>query len=147
MPETSTDIAVFGASPFALLLAGLLRAAHGKRVCLVGDSWSAYRLPRGFDVAVMPATRPATWVLLERGMAETIKLLRSIGRGLYERIDPLFVADTEAGADTLGHLRWVAEGLGFAVEPVADRTLTDSGRIYRVRDAAILVGGSVEPGL
>ncbi len=147
MPESRTDVAVFGASPFALLLAGLLRSTHGKRVCLVGDPWSAYRLPRGFDISVTPATRPETWVLLQRGAAETTKLLRTIGRGLYERVDPLFVADTEAGADYLGHMRWVAEGLGLAVEPVADRTLTRGGGIYRVRDAALLVGGSIEPAL
>ncbi len=147
MPESSTDVAVFGASPFALLLAGLLRSTHGKRVCLVGDPWSAYRLPRGFDISVTPVTRPETWVLLKRAAAETTKLLRTIGRGLYERVDPLFVADTEAGADYLGQMRWVAEGLGYAVEPVADRALTSGGRIYRVRDAALLIGGSIEPAL
>jgi hypothetical protein len=145
MPGESCDIVVFGTSPFALLLAGLLHSQHGKRVSVVGDAWSAYRLPRGFDVSVMPVSRPETWELLRRSTAETLKLLRAIGRGLYERVDPLFVAETEAASDGLGHMRWVAEGLGFAVEPVAGRAaVSGDATIYRLRDAVKLTG-SVEP--
>jgi hypothetical protein len=144
MPTGPFGYAVFGASPFALLLAGLLRV-HGKSVCLVGDPWSAYRLPRGFDFSVMPATRPETWALLKRGAAETTRFLRSIGKNLYERVDPLFVAETEASADYLGHMRWVASALGFEAERMADRAIAAEGTICVVRDAAMLVGGRIEP--
>jgi hypothetical protein len=141
------DYAVFGASPFALLLAGQLKSAHGKRVALVADGWSPYRLPRGFDLSVIPATRPETWAQLKAGAAETLKLLGGIGKGLYERVDPLFVAETGASADYLGHMRWVALGLGFAAERASDRAITAEGTICRVRDAATLVGGRIEPAL
>jgi hypothetical protein len=144
MPVGPLGYAVFGASPFALLLAGLLRV-HGKSVCLVGDPWSAYRLPRGFDVSVMPATRPETWALLKRGAAETTRLLRSVGKNLYERVDPLYVAETEASADYLGHMRWVASGLSFEAERTADRAIAAEGAIYVIRDAAMLTGGRIEP--
>src|SRR5262245_40512173 len=141
------DYAVFGASPFALLLAGQLKSAHGKRVALVADTWSPYRLPRGFDLSVMPATRPETWAQLKAGAAETLKLLGTIGKGLYERVDPLFVAERGATADYLGHMRWIALGLGFAAERASDRAVSADGTICRVRDAAMLVGGRIEPAL
>src|SRR5688572_24554906 len=141
------DFAILGASPFALLLAGLLRSAHGKSVVLVADPWSAYRLARGFDLSVMPATRPETWALLKRGARETTKLLGAVGKNLYERVDPLFVAETEASADYLGHMRWMACGLGFAAERVIDQAITVDGTICRIRDAVMLKGGSVEPAL
>jgi hypothetical protein len=144
MPSGPFGYAVFGASPLALLLAGLLRV-YGKSVCLVGDPWSAYRLPRGFDLSVMPATRPETWALLKRGTAETTRLLRSVGKNLYERVDPLFVAETEASADYLGHMRWVASGLGFEAERGADRAMAAEGTICLIRDAAMLAAGSIEP--
>lgn len=147
MADGGFDYAVCGATPFAGLLAGLLALVHGKRVCLIGETWSPYRLPRGFDVSVMPATRPETWALLKREGAETMRLLGTIGRGLYERVDPLFVAETRANADRLGHMRWMASGFGFAAERAVDRTLTTTGTICRIRDAAMLVTGKVEPAI
>lgn len=147
MPDTSFDFLVCGSTPFAELLAGLLASAHGKRVCLVGDSWSPYRLPRRLDVSVMPATRPETWALLKQSGAETLKLLGSIGRGLYERVDPLFVAETPDSAAYLGHMRWVALGLGFAAERAVDHGLTAEGTICRIRDAAMLVRGRAAPAI
>ena len=147
MPDTSLDFAVCGSTPFAGLLAGMLASAHGKKVCLVGESWSPYRLPRRLDVSVMPATRPETWALLKQSGAETLKLLGSIGRGLYERVDPLFVAETPDSAAYLGHMRWVALGLGFAAERPVEHSLTAEGTICRIRDAAMLVGGRAAPAI
>jgi hypothetical protein len=141
------DFAVCGSSPFAMLLAGLLATAHGKRVCLVGEPWSPYRLPRRLDVSVQPATRPETWALLKQSGAEAAKLLGSIGRGLYERVDPLFVAETRATADYLAHMRWVALGLGIAAERAAEPGLTANGTVCRIRDAVMLVGGKAEPAI
>jgi hypothetical protein len=143
----SCDFAICGSNRFAGLLAGLLATAHGKRVCLIGDDWSPYRLIRSYDLSVTAATRPETWLMLKRGGAETIKLLATIGRGLYERVDPLFVADTPATADYLGHMRWVAVGLGFAAERAIERSITTDGALCRVRDAAMLVTGKVEPAI
>jgi hypothetical protein len=147
MAAGTFDFAILGASPFALLLAGLLRSAHGKSVVVVADPWSAYRLARGFDLSVMPATRPETWALLKRGATETTRFLGAVGKNLYERVDPLFVADTEASADRLGHMRWMAFGLGFAAERAIDRGIAVDGTICRIRDAVMLIGGSIEPAL
>lgn len=140
------DIAVCGSTPLAKLLAGIV-AAEGKRVCLIGDSWSPYRLMRRIDLSVMPVTRPETWALLKKSGAETLKLLGGFGRGLYERVDPLFVAETSANTDRLGHMRWTAVGFGFAAERAIDRTITEIGAIVRIRDAAMLAGGRAETAL
>lgn len=147
MAAGAFDFAICGNSPFAGLLAGLLATAHGKRVCLVGEPWSPYRLPRNFDLSVMPATRPETWALLKRGGAETLKLIGGMARGLYERVDPLFVAERRPAADYLGHMRWVALGLGFAAERATERAVTVDGTICRVRDAAMLIPGRAEPAI
>ena len=76
-----------------------------------------------------------------------MKLIGSIGRGLYERVDPLFVAETPAQASYLGHMRWMAAGFGLAAERVVDRTITDTGSICRIRDVPMLVSGKAEPAL
>ena len=147
MADRAFDFAICGSSPFARLLAGVLATAHGKRVCLVGAAWSPYRLPRGFDLSVMSATRPETWLMLKRGDAETLKLLASIGKGLYERIDPLFVGEAGTSMERLGHMRWVALGLGFAAERAIDRSVTEAGAICRIRGAAMLVAERAEPAI
>jgi hypothetical protein len=95
----------------------------------------------------MPAARPETWAMLKRGGTETLKLIGSIGRGLYERVDPLFIAETPGTTAYLSHMRWLALGFGFAAERAVDRTITAEGTICRIRDAAILVGGKIEPAL
>lgn len=147
MAEGSYDLAICGSTPFAGLLAGLLASVHGKRVCLVGDSWSPYRLARSLEISVMPSARPETWAVLRRGGAETLKLIGSIGRGLYERVDPLFIAETPTTAEYLSHMRWLALGFGFAAERAVDRAVTEDGAICRIRDAAMLVGGKAEPAI
>lgn len=141
------DYAICGTTPFATLLAGVLASAHGKRVCMIGDPWSPYRLPRRLDLSVSVATRPETWALLKRESADVLKLLNSIRRGLFERVDPIFVAETPASIDRLGHMRWTAAAHGFAAERAVDPAVTTGGAICRIRDAAILVGGRAEPAL
>ena len=83
-----------------VLLAGLLATAHSKRVCLVGDSGSAFRLPRSADLSVMPVTRPETWALLKETTPEVVRLVgRLRGRSGMQRIDPsLFDAARADGA-------------------------------------------------
>ncbi len=58
MSQPTADFAVFGGTPLARLLAGLLAAKHGRRVVFVGESLSGYRLPRSIDLTVAPLTRP-----------------------------------------------------------------------------------------
>lgn len=147
MPHKAYDYAIQGSTPFAMLLAGLLASAHGKNVCLIGEAWSPYRLPRHLDVSVSLATRPETWALLRRESDEVLKLLASIGRGLFERADPLFIAETQPNIDRLGHMRWTSAAFGFAGERAVDPNITASGAITRIRDAAMLITGRAEPAL
>lgn len=147
MPDGGFDHAVCGATPFAMLLAGLLASVHGKRVCLLGDGWSPYRLPRRIDLSAMPVTRPETWALLKRETPETLRLLGTVGRGLFERADPLFIAETAPEIDRLGHVRWTAAAHGFAAERAVDPSITRSGAICRIRDAVMLVSGRAEPSI
>jgi len=133
------DFAVIGSTPLALLLAGLLSGRHGRKVCMVGESYAPYRLPRGFDLSVAPMTRPETWALLASSAPETVKLIAKVaGKRVYERLDPLFVAETTAGRDALGHIRNMAVGFGHAVEPQMGKTLPDGATGSRFRDAIFL---------
>lgn len=147
MADEAFDFAIFGSTPMAGLVAGLLGSAHGRRVILVGDPWSPFRLPHRYDLAMAPVTRPETWALLAATSVETLKLLATLGKGLSERIDPLFVADIAASADALAHMRHMAAGCGHAVERVADRAIAGTGAACRLRDAVMLVGGKVEPAI
>lgn len=138
MADVSVDFAVFGATPMAGLVAGLLAAEHGRRVCLVGEPWSPYRLVRRVDLAAVAATRPDTWALLVLLTAETTRLLNAIGKGLVERVDPLLVAETGPAIDAVSHLRHVVAAYGYAVERIGDRALTENGTVLRLRDVAML---------
>lgn len=147
MADAAFDFAIFGSTPLAGLIAGLLAAAHGKRVCLVGEPWSPFRLPRRHDVSVAPATRPETWALLSGVTIESLKLLGTLGKGVSARLDPLFVAELPESGGALSHMRHMAAAYGYAVERVADRTIAGNGAAYRVRDAVMLVGGRIEPAI
>lgn len=146
MAAAPFDYAICGSTPLGALLAGLLAQA-GRRIVLVADPWSPFRLTRHFDLSVTPLSRPESWLLLQGSSAETLKLVGGMGKGLIERIDPLFVAETAPTRDFLGHMRWMAAGFGLAAEPVVDRAITETGAICRVRDAALLVASRLEPAL
>jgi hypothetical protein len=147
MAEPAFDFAVFGSTPLAGLVAGLLAAEHNKRVCLVGESWSPFRLPRSYDVSVAPATRPETWALLNVLSVETMKLLATLGTGLTERLDPLTMAETTASINALLHMRHMAAGYGYAAERVADASLANTGLVLRLRDVAMLVDSRAGPAI
>lgn len=147
MAEPAFDFAVFGSTPLAGLVAGLLAAEHHKRVCLVGEPWSPFRLPRSYDLSVAPATRPETWALLNTLSVETMKLLATLGKGLVERLDPLAVAETAASMNALLHMRHMAAGYGYAVERVPDAALASTGLVLRLRDVAMLVDGQAGPAI
>ena len=146
MAYGSYDYLVLGSTPLAGLLAGLLAVEHQRRVCLVGEPFSPFRLQRSIDISIAPVTRPETLLLLKRGAAETAKLVNGWGKGIISRADPLFVAETPESIAALGHFRHLAIALGYAVEPVADRSLAD-GLILRVRDVQLLGHGRFEPAL
>ena len=147
MADIEVDFAVFGSAPLSGLVAGLLAAEHGKRVCLVGEPWSPFRLPRGYDLSVAAATRPETWALLHALTVETTKLLATVGKGLTERIDPLAVAETSATISATSHMRHIATGYGYAVERLADRALTETGMVLKLRDVVQLVDARAGPAL
>jgi hypothetical protein len=136
--QTAFDVAVFGSSAAALLVAGLLRTAHGKSVVLVGEGPSSWLLPRRFDLALPVATRPETWRLLKSGLAETRKLLGGIGRNLVGRVDPVLVAERPATLEAIAHMRATLSGFGFSMERVADRTLAEPAAAFCLRDVASL---------
>lgn len=136
--QTAFDVAVFGSSAAAMLLAGLLRTAHGKSVVLVGEGWSSWLLPRRFDLALPVATRPETWRLLKAGIGETRKLLGGIGRNLIGRVDPVLVAERPATLEAIAHMKATLLGFGLAMERVADRTLAEPAAAFGLRDVAML---------
>ena len=141
------DFAIFGASPLAMLLGGLLATTHGKQVCLIGEPWSPWVLPRRFELASVAATRPGTWAMLKAGSAETTKLINTIGKGLVEHLDPLLIAETPQSLEAVAHMRASVVGYGYAMECVADRSLVDPGAAWRLRDVPMLVPGKAEPAL
>jgi hypothetical protein len=141
------DFAIFGSSPLALLLGGLLATTHGKAVCLIGEPWSPWPLQRRFDTAFIAATRPASWSLLRAGSHETTKIINGIGKGLTEHLDPLLIAETPASLEALAHMRAAATGVGYAMERVADRSLTEPAAAWRLRDVPALVHGKAEPAI
>ena len=79
MSESAVDFAVFGSSPLASLVAGLLASRHKRRVIIVGEPEARYRLPRALDLSVAPITRPETWALLTANKADSAKLISKIG--------------------------------------------------------------------
>lgn len=142
------DFAVFGGSPLAQLLAGLLASVHGKKVLLIGENQSGYRLVRSLDLSVAPVTRPETWAMLAATVPETVRLVGRIGgRGALNRIDPIFFADHPMHVNALAHMRHMASGFGIAAEPVAPSYLGEGRPGTILRDAVRIVRPALEPGL
>ncbi|GEM_PF-503674 len=136
MSDISFDFAIFGATPLAQLLAGLLASAHGRKVLLVGESQSGYRLPRGIDLSVAPVTRPETWSLLGQSVPETARLVSRIaGRSGIGRVDPIFFAQRTTHVEALFHIRHMAEAFGIAAERAAPSHLGEGRQGVILRDA------------
>jgi hypothetical protein len=63
---------------------------------------------------------------LRQSVPQTLEILDTIKAGeITERVSPLFVTNTEAGAEALAHMRGVATGYGFDIarEPISERYL------------------------
>ncbi len=82
MADDSYDFVVLGSSVLAGLIAGQLAAAHGKRVFLVREPFSPFRLQRRIDLSIAPVTRPETLTLLKRSAAELVRIAAGLGQGL-----------------------------------------------------------------
>ena len=119
-----------------MLLAGLLATTSKARVCLIGEPWSPYRLPRRLDLSVAPVTRPETWSLLRTCVPEVRKAIGAIGaKGVLERAEPLFVAETSEGAEALMHVRHMLLAYGTP----ADRIVPEgAGASCHIRDALVI---------
>jgi hypothetical protein len=143
MATQGPDIAVFGSTPLAWLIAGLLASEHGCKVSLIWDANRLVALPTSFDLSAGPIARPETWALLNRTVPETARLIGKIGgKGALRRVDPQFVADTAVSAAALSHMRHMASAYGHAVEKLPN----NGGGSYRLRDAltinrAVLAAG------
>jgi len=146
MSDPDFDIAVLGSGTFSALLAGLLASQHGRRVCLVSTPWSPFRLQRRLDISIAPLTRPESLGLVKSAAAETLSLVNGWGKGLTQRVDPLFVAETPTSIAALDYFRQLALLLGLTVDVVPDRALPQA-QVLRVREAQMLVHGKFEPAL
>lgn len=148
MSQINIDFAVIGATPLARLLTGQLATAHGKSVILVGQSQSAYRLPRALDLSVAAITRPESWALLTAGTPETLKLLSRIGgRGTWFRVDPILFARGAAEKEALAHIRHMAAAYGVSVERVPRPDLPSGDEGIVLRDAVQLHRPALESAL
>lgn len=116
MAELSYDFVIFGSTPFASILAGILAQSTNKRVLRVGAKPSPQRLERRLDLALPVASRPQTWDVLLGGEDEIRSLLRQIGApdALIPK-DVQIVCDTDARIAFTGHLAHVAAAAGLKV--------------------------------
>lgn len=147
MMSADSDFVIFGATPLARLIAGLLAERHGRRVALVGTSPSVHRLARGVDLSSTLLTRPETWALLARVGPESGKLVRRIaGRAALARVDPLFLATGEAGRAALGHVLHMATGFGRDAERVPGGVLGEGHEGLVLRDALLIERARAETG-
>ncbi|MBB4051035.1 hypothetical protein GGR20_000653 [Devosia subaequoris] len=148
MNEAEFDFAIFGSTPMAQLLAGLLGREHGRKVLLVGQNRAGYRLPRGLDISVAPITRPQSWTRLIGTAPETARLVvRIAGRNALSRVDPVFFAEAPRAVEALSHMRHMAGGFGIAAEPVGQSMLGGNRLGMVLRDTLRLNRAHLEAGL
>ncbi|KQT49778.1 hypothetical protein ASG47_05565 [Devosia sp. Leaf420] len=135
MPDIAVEFAVFGASPLACLVAGLLAERHGKTVVQIAEPEARYRLTRSIDLSIAPITRPETWTLLGKLVPETQKLLTRIaGRRVLRRLDPLLYAHHAEGQEALGHIAHMARANGLMADRVANSKLGPNRSAFRFGD-------------
>jgi hypothetical protein len=146
MADGDYDYAVLGSTPLAALLAGLLAAQPGCRVVLVSEAPSPFQLQRGLDLSISVFTRPETLILLRTVATETSKLLGELGKGLIDRIDPLFIAETPASATALLHFRHLGRALGLTIDLHADREFPKA-TMMKVRGVMRIVQSRLRPAL
>lgn len=142
------DFAVFGSTPLAGLVAGLLASRHKRRVIIVGEVEARYRLPRAIDLSVDTLTRPETWALLKANAADSQKLIGKIGgRHALRHVDAIFFADGEAAREALGHFSHLARAHGMILEMVPPARIGAGRNALRVDDAVAINRPRFEPAL
>jgi len=144
--DLAYDHLIIGSTALAGLVAGLLRREHGKRVCLVAEPYSPFGLERRFDVSMDLVTRPETLKLLSRLSGETIKLINSLGKNLVQPASPLFIAETRASADALGHFMYLIRALDLPFDRVVDRNIS-AGSMVRVNGQSLIAHHRFAPAL
>lgn len=148
MSGAVNDLAIFGSSPLARLLAGLLRQSYGKSVVFAGASHARYRLPREIDLSVGLMTRPESWDLLARTLPETTRLIAKIaGRNAWQHVDPVFFADDQGAQEALGHFHHMASAFGAMTEMVPPSRLGRDRNGVLVRDILLMQRPVTEPAL
>lgn len=148
MGGTEVDFAVFGSSPLAGLVAGLLATAHRRQVVMVGEAQARYRLPRAVDLSVAPITRPETWAMLAAAVPEISKLIGKIGgRHALRRVDPILFADGAAAREALGHFSHMARAHGLILEAVPPSKIGAGRLALRINDAITINRPNFEPAL
>lgn len=139
MGNRDVDFAIFGASPLAGLIAGLLVDRHGKTVVQIAEPEARYRLPRSLDLSVGPLTRPQTWSLLKALVPETQKLLTRLGgRSALRRLDPMLFADNQQGKEALGHIAQMARAYGILADRVGTSKTGSDRATLRLGDAFMI---------
>jgi len=146
--SSTYDFAIFGGNAFASLVAGLLAHDHNKQVLLIADPVSPQRLPRGLDLALLFATRPQSWKMLQRGVAETRALMASLeAHDALDTVPVRIAADLPQTKAALAHVAASAHGYGQASKDglfsgvarlVAPVALGESRVVTIGRDAATL---------
>lgn len=145
MTQTRVDFAIVGATPQAMLVAGLLAGTHGRSVVLQGETHAGHRLAGNFDLSIGPITRPQSWALLGQSVADVHRLATRIGkRAAVTRLDPMLVARNEAAMQALGHIRHMAAGFGLAAEPFRGTGLVRDDAGLLLRDAVMLQFGTAD---
>lgn len=140
MGEAPQTIAVAGTTPFALVLAGLLAADHGRKVYVVGDMPSAHDVPPPPSFSIAPATRPETLHLALTHGPDTLRRIAKVAPEAVERTDLMVRATTAYHATALSHFRHLAVGFGQVVE--REEFGDGEGTILRIRDVTRLSPGA-----
>lgn len=148
MTQPQVELVIFGSTPLARLLAGLLHAVHGRKVAFAGASHARYSLPRGLDLSVGLMTRPESWALLARTIPETSRMLAKIaGRKAVQHANAVFFADGPQGQEVLGHFYHMASAFDVSPEVAAPSQLGRDRKGVRIRDAIRLNRPIIEPAL
>ena len=148
MSESAVDFAVFGSSPLASLVAGLLASRHKRRVIIVGEPEARYRLPRALDLSVAPITRPETWAQLTANKSESAKLIGKIGgRNALRHVDTIFFADGTTAREALGHFSHMARAYGHILEAVAPARAGTDRMALRINDCVTVNRPILQPAL
>jgi hypothetical protein len=144
MTEQAKTIAVVGASPFAWLLAGLLASDHSRAIVLLSPPPNPHALRPLPSLSFAPVTRPETWSILMAHAKPALRRLSRIVPTIGERIDMRVLARSAEAVLALGHMRHLAEGFRYPVDPMEkDTSGTFMGlRDVRSIDASALLGAA-----